>query len=422
MDDGRIRFLLFTGGILLILNLYVFQAIKTVVKNKSKRVKNGISIYYWGLTALIIFGIYYSQFYAKTGIIRNSVTVLYFVMVISELFVIPFLLVDDIRRSFIFFKNKITKRLRSATDPVTHATKEATLSRSEFLSKAGLIVAAVPFSIINFGMLTGAYDYKIRRVPLILPNLPSQFSGLKIIQISDIHSGSFYDKKAVMAGVEMLMKEKADAIFFTGDLVNDKAKEMIDYQDIFSKVKAPMGVYSVTGNHDYGDYSWWPNDAKKAKNFEDLKTTHANMGWNLLMNDHKLLTIGGESIAILGIENWGAAGRFPKYGKMDLAKKGTEDAAVKLLLSHDPSHWNAKITKEHVDIDAMFAGHTHGMQFGFQFGNLQWSPVQYMYPEWAGLYKNNHQQLYVNVGYGFIGYPGRVGILPEITDFELKKA
>ncbi len=392
------------------------------MKKKSKTFKIIIGIIYWGITFTIISGIYISQFYFKTGMVRNSITVSYFVMVLSEIFVVPFLLYDDCRRLILWIKLKVTKRLNSAKDPITHASTQALLSRSEFISKTGLLVAAVPFSLINFGMLTGAYDYRIKRVPLILPNLPSQFNGLKILQISDIHSGSFYDKKAVLGGIEMILKEKADIVFFTGDLVNDKAKEMYDYQDLFSKIKAPLGVYSITGNHDYGNYSWWPSEAKKAKNFADLVKTHENMGWDLLMNENKKITLGGESIAILGIENWGASTRFPKYGRVDLASKGTEESAIKLLLSHDPSHWNAKITKENKEIDVMFSGHTHGMQFGFQFGNLQWSPVQYVYPEWSGLYKNENQQLYVNVGYGFIGYPGRIGILPEITVFELKKS
>jgi len=241
-------------------------------------------------------------------------------------------------------------------------------------------------------------------------------------QISDIHSGSFYNPKAVKGGVEMLIAQKPDFIFFTGDLVNDMATEMRDYQDIFTKVKAPLGVYSTLGNHDYGDYHFGKgNSPAKAKNLKDVIATHKIMGYDLLMNENRRLKVDGEEIGILGIENWGM-GRFPKYGRMDLAVQNTDDLPVKLLLSHDPSHWRAEVLPKYPQIDAMFSGHTHGMQFGVRTEKYQWSPVEYIYKEWAGMYAEQKQQLYVNVGYGFLGYPGRVGILPEITIFTLKNA
>jgi predicted MPP superfamily phosphohydrolase len=273
---------------------------------------------------------------------------------------------------------------------------------------------------LSFGIISGAYDYKIVRQKLYLTNLPKAFDGITLGQISDIHSGSFYDRKAVLGGVEMLMKEKPDLIFFTGDMVNNIASEMREYQDIFSKIKAPLGVYSVLGNHDYGDYYFGrgPTTAK-AKNLADVKKTHKNMGWDLLLNEHRSIKVAGEEIGILGIENWGA-GRFAKYGRMDLTVQNTDHYPVKLLLSHDPSHWRAQVLENYPQIDAMFSGHTHGMQFGIRTKEFQWSPVEYIYKEWAGLYHEKDQQLYVNVGYGFLGYPGRVGILPEITIFELK--
>jgi hypothetical protein len=196
---------------------------------------------------------------------------------------------------------------------------------------------------------------------------------------------------------------------------------MKDYQDIFSKVKAPLGVFSVLGNHDYGDYYFGKEpSAAKAKNLELVKLSHKNMGWNLLLNENRIVKIDGDEIAVIGIENWGA-GRFIRRGRMDLAVRNTEDIPVKLLLSHDPSHWRAQVLPEFQQIDAMFSGHTHGMQFGVKTEELQWSPVQYIYPEWAGFYREKNQQLYVNVGYGFLGYPGRVGIQPEITIFELRR-
>jgi predicted MPP superfamily phosphohydrolase len=336
---------------------------------------------------------------------------------------LPFLLIDDIRRLIVkinrFFKRKNTAVL-TEKEPQTMVGEP--ISRSSFIIKAGLITAAIPLTSLTWGISSGAYDYKIKRRTLVLPNLPKAFEGIRFGQISDIHSGSFYNKKAVQGGVEMLLAEKPDFIFFTGDLVNDMATEMRDYQDLFSKVKAPLGVYSVLGNHDYGDYHFGgAPSAAKAKNLQDVIKTHKVMGWDLLMNEHRRLKIDGEEIGILGIENWGM-GRFPKYGRMDLATKDTDDLPVKLLLSHDPSHWRQEVLKKYQQIDAMFSGHTHGMQFGVRTEHYQWSPIQYIYKEWAGLYKEQNQQLYVNVGYGFLGYPGRVGILPEITIFELKRA
>jgi predicted MPP superfamily phosphohydrolase len=250
----------------------------------------------------------------------------------------------------------------------------------------------------------------------------SSCRGIKIAQISDIHSGSFFNKKKVLAGVQMLLDEKPDLIFFTGDLVNNEATEMRDYADVFTKIKAPLGVYSILGNHDYGDYVPWPSREAKMKNLQDLIQTHKLMDWDILINENRILKSNGDKIAILGVENWGAKGNFPKYGKLKEAYKGTEDAPVKLLLSHDPSHWRAQVLNTYKDIDVTFSGHTHGFQFGIETETIKWSPVQYFYKEWAGLYSENDQHLYVNRGFGFLGFPGRIGILPEITIMELEKA
>jgi predicted MPP superfamily phosphohydrolase len=225
----------------------------------------------------------------------------------------------------------------------------------------------------------------------------------------------------VKGGVEMLLKEKPDVIFFTGDLVNNNTTEVKNYIDVFQKVKAPMGVFAVTGNHDYGDYQTWDSTEAKTKNFEDLIIAHKELGFDLLLNENRWLQEGNDKIAIIGNENWGA-GRFSKYGDLGKAYSGSEEAPVKLLLSHDPSHWDAQVRKDFKDIDVMFAGHTHGFQFGVEIGNIKWSPSQYIYEQWAGLYQQNSQYLYVNRGFGFIGYPGRVGIPPELTIVTLKKA
>ena len=227
------------------------------------------------------------------------------------------------------------------------------------------------------------------------------------------------DRKAVEKGVEKILREKADLILFTGDLVNDSHIEMEEYKHVFNRLSAPMGVYSTLGNHDYGDYVQWESREAKVENLEMLKKVHAEMGWKLLMNEHVVLNKNEHSIALIGIENWGAKGTFPKYGSLKNAYAGSENIPFKILLSHDPSHWDAEVTKEFRDIDLMLAGHTHGMQFGVEVPGFRWSPVQYVYRQWAGLYETEKQKLYVNRGFGFIGYPGRVGILPEITVLEL---
>ncbi len=266
---------------------------------------------------------------------------------------------------------------------------------------------------------TNKYNYQLRKIRLSFNNLPKAFKGLKIVQISDIHSGSFNDKAAVERGVDMVLKANPDLILFTGDLINDRATEMHDYMDVFSRIKAPMGVYSILGNHDYGDYVSWPNSQAKRENLEHLKQVHAQLDWRLLLDEHVVLEKNNEQIALLGIQNWSAFGRFPKYGSMEKAYPGTEKYPFKILMSHDPSHWDAEVRVKYPDIDLMLSGHTHGMQFGVENPYFKWSPVQWFYKEWAGLYEAGKQKLYVNRGYGFIGYPGRVGILPEITLIEL---
>jgi uncharacterized protein len=241
---------------------------------------------------------------------------------------------------------------------------------------------------------------------------------LRVLQISDIHSGSFTDKKAVEHGIERALKLSPDIILFTGDLVNNTADEMADYMDTFSRLKAPMGVFSVLGNHDYGDYVEWPTHEAKKENLEKLKNIHGQLGWRLLMNEHVVIDKHDAQIAIIGVENWSAKKRFPKYGDLSKAYHGSQEIPFKILMSHDPSHWEAEVLPIYKDIDLMLSGHTHGMQFGVEIPWFKWSPVQYVYKQWAGLYEDQHQKLYVNRGFGFLGYPGRVGILPEITLFE----
>lgn len=412
---NRILGLIIISILLIIIDVYIYKAIRSVSWKWKGQKYLSFTYIWWGFTFMLIAGVFISIFFNIKFLLRSVILVVFFLTFVSKIFILPFLIADDLRRTLIWIKRKLSSKR------ILQGKNENVIPRSEFLIKAGTLVAAIPLASLTYGVVSSAYDYQIKRRTLYLPNLPKAFDGIKLGQLSDIHSGSFYDRKAVIGGVDMLLKEKPDIIFFTGDLVNNVASEMYDYQDIFTKLKAPLGIYSVLGNHDYGDYHFGQGaSAAKIKNLADVKLTHKNMGWELLLNENRRIKIDHEEIAILGIENWGV-GRFAKYGRMDLAIKNTEDVPVKLLLSHDPSHWRAQVLGEYPQIDVMFSGHTHGMQFGLVTEKFQWSPAQYVYKEWAGHYKEGLQQLYVNVGFGFLGYPGRVGILPEITIFELRR-
>jgi len=416
------KLILINAFILLLIDFYIYYALQKSTIGWAKN--TFFKVTWWAYSVLLLIGVVMGIYLNIPLMVRSVALVAFFLTFTSKAFYVLVLLMDDLRRGSIWMKRKIFGHAKNKI--VAEKKKEPTseneaISRSQFLTRAGILVAAVPFTTLSWGIAVGGYDYKVRRQKLYLPNLPKAFNGMKIGQISDIHSGSFYNKKAVQGGIDMLLAEKPEVIFFTGDLVNNKADEMRNYQDLFTKVKAPLGVFSILGNHDYGDYFYGKEDSpEKRKNLQHVKEIHKVMGWDLLLNEHRKIRVDKEEIAVIGVENWGT-GRFPKYGKIDVAKQHTEDSPVKLLLSHDPSHWRAQIL-DHRDIDVMFAGHTHGMQFGVRGEHYQWSPAEYVYNEWAGLYTEGKQQLYVNVGYGFLGYPGRVGILPEITVFELVSA
>ncbi len=411
--------------LLFILDFYIFFALRAT---NIKFVKTKWFTYlWWGYSIALLIGLYISFQYSIPLMYRSIILVAFFMTAVSKFIFAAVLIIDDIRRGGVWLsrlfsatkKTHIEENFEELEKPLPEVPKNG-ISRSEFLMKSGILVAALPMLPLAWGVISTAYDYRIRRQRLVLPNLPKAFHGLKLAQISDVHSGSFYNKKAVLGGIEMLLGEKPDMIFFTGDLVNNVASEMRDYQDIFSKLHADLGVYSTLGNHDYGDYYYGKEDsAAKRKNLQDVIDTHKVMGWDLLMDENRTLKMGADELSIVGVQNWGT-GRFPKKGDLKKALMGTEDKPVKLLLSHDPSHWRAEVLN--TDVDAMFAGHTHGMQFGVRGENFQWSPAKYIYKEWAGLYSEGKSQLYVNTGYGFLGYPGRVGIAPEITVFELVTA
>jgi uncharacterized protein len=401
-----------------LLDLYVYQGVKVLTMHLRPAMRENIHWAYWGVTSFFIGSCLASIFFFGVGFqsifFRRFLLPFFFINVTTKLFAAFFLLLDDVVRVLRWIFRQAVPI--SSSGPSTHTG----ISRSTFLSKIAMIAAVAPVLTMSYGIISGAHDYRVRRVKVKLPHLPSAFHGLRIGQLSDIHSGSFFDRTAVRRGVAMLLREKADIIFFTGDLVNNTADELDAYIDVFNKVKAPLGVYSVLGNHDYGDYVRWSSLAAKQKNYQAMCAAHQQLGWHLLMNDHKLIAQGSDQLAVIGVENWGTG--FTKYGRLDQAYCGTEDVPVKLLLSHDPSHWDAQIRSQYPDIDITFSGHTHGGQLGIEVNSFKWSPVQYRYKQWAGLYQEGSQYLYVNRGYGYIGYPGRIGILPEITIMELEKA
>jgi len=418
---NRLFAILLAVAFFFLIDWYVFQAVKTLSRGSLIETRRLIYGIYWAIPAVSLMIWVVTQFLippdALSRVSRQFIWTVLLIPYFAKFFSLFILLIDDVVR----FGKWVASFFDTPTTAPSAISPENTIPRSEFLMKTALAVAGTTVAGFTYGIVSGAHDYRIRRVRIPVKNLPKAFEGIKIGQLSDIHSGSFFNKTAVKGGVEMLMNEKPDLFFFTGDLVNNTASEVKDYIDIFKKIKAPLGTFSVLGNHDYGDYYQWPSADAKRRNLDDLKEAHRLLGWDLLLDEHRTLKVDKEKMGLLGIQNWGS-GSFAKYGNLEKAYQQTEDFPVKLLLSHDPSHWNSQVTDKFKDIDVAFAGHTHGMQFGVEIGGFQWSPVQYRYKQWGGLYKDGEQHLYVNRGFGYIGYPGRVGILPEIAMIELVRA
>lgn len=294
-------------------------------------------------------------------------------------------------------------------------------SRRRFVSTIAIGVAAIPFASLLYGMYKGKYNYKVIRHTLHFDDLPEAFDGYKITHISDIHAGSFDNRHEIERAIQLVQAQQSDAIMFTGDLVNNKSTELLPWKDLLGQLKATDGVFSVLGNHDYGDYIDWTSAAEKMQNLEDLKQIQKEMGYDLLLNENRFIERNGERLALMGVENWGKGG-FKKAGDLKKAAEGVRPNDFKILMSHDPSHWDEVVTKTDLHCHLTLSGHTHGMQFGIEIpGWIKWSPIKYRYKHWAGIYKEQGQYINVNRGFGYLGYPGRVGIWPEITVIELKK-
>jgi len=396
--------------IYLLIDVYAFQAVKTISNNL------WIYILYFGISIFVLVSLVYLFNSVGSSRImlsppRNYIFGMFLVILLPKLLIIIFMFGEDILRIFI---GLFSKFLLSEGDFYMP-------SRRKFVSTLALGIAAIPFTSLIYGIFKGRYNYKVLKYELEFDDLPDAFDGYTITQISDIHSGSFDNVEEITYAVNLVNQQQSDVILFTGDLVNNVVEEMREWKSLFSTLKAKDGVFSILGNHDYGDYIRWESKEEKNKNLSDLIELQADMGWDLLLNEHRFIEKNNDRIVLIGVENWGE-GRFKKAGDLDKACQGIALNDFKILMSHDPSHWKAQIKMDDRNFQLTLSGHTHGMQFGIEIpGWIKWSPIEHRYENWAGIYKEFGRYLNVNRGLGFIGYPGRVGIWPEITVIKLKK-
>lgn len=403
--------------ILFLADLYLWSSVSKKVFSYRKWLKLLFVFVYW-LPLMMVIALMIASVFVPiidwNDQFRTFLLGFILVFYAAKILPVVFLLLSDIVRI-------IDKLFVLAKKEGREKVEQEGISRSKFLQYLGYISGGLVLGTMFTGMFKWVYDFKIYDHKIKFPNLPSDFEGLKIVQISDIHLGSWNLKEPLEQAVEMINEMDADLVLFTGDLVNFSTQEAYRFEEILAKLKARKGVYASLGNHDYGDYVSWPSEQDKQKNLQDLFDFFDRIGWKLLRNENEVFTSASGKLALVGVENWGANPRFPKYGDIDKALKGTEDSAVRLLMTHDPSHWDEVIIPSNYPIDLSLSGHTHGFQFGIETPGVKWSPAKWLYKQWAGLYKDEKSDrfLYVNRGLGVIGYPGRIGILPEITKIEL---
>lgn len=396
---------LFSG----LLDFYVFGGVKTLTRELSNRFT--IHLLYWLLSGAILFSFLYMLsrvFPARTfSLIFNISFNSFLTIFVSKLVFAALLFGEDIYRLTVSVYNLFI------------GSASAMPARSVIFSQLVLGLSGIPFFSFLFGVTLGKYYYRVRRSIIYFDDLPQEFDNFIIAQISDIHAGSFDNPRAVQKGIDLINTQKPDLFVFTGDLVNNKATEIVPYLEIFKQVKAVYGKFSILGNHDYGDYTGWESPEAKRLNLDALKQYHAKMGYRLLLDEHVRIKKDSTHISLMGVENWGKG--FGERGDLQKAMSGVDPADFKILLSHDPTHWDAQVKDNPIKIHLTFSGHTHGMQFGIEIGKFKWSPAKYRYQNWAGLAQSNGRYLYVNRGFGFIGFAGRVGIWPEITIIQLKR-
>lgn len=408
--------------LLLLIDYYVWGLIKKKVFTYSKLLKTAVVAFYWMPLIILIISTIAVAFQPSNNWnswLRNIVYGSVFTFYVAKILMAVILLFADLLRLFKGLWKMATDNKKDET------TDEApALSRAGFLENLALITGGLVISSMFTGMFKWVHDFDLKTIKLKLSNLPSAFNGYKIVQISDLHLGGWANETSFAEAMQQINELEPDLIVFTGDLVNYRTDEAFRFRQMMASLRAKDGIYAILGNHDYGDYVNWPDRAEKKKNLDALVNLYHQTSWKLLRNENALITREGEKLALIGVENWGANPRFPQYGDVIKASKGLGNVPIKILLSHDPSHWNTLVTAEHTDIQLTLSGHTHGFQFGVEIPGIRWSPAQYIYKEWAGLYRHekNEQYLYVNRGLGSIGYPGRIGILPEITLIELQTA
>jgi predicted MPP superfamily phosphohydrolase len=397
-------------ALFLFIEFYSYQAFRTLIKLR------WVLISYQVISLLILIFIIYSfsQVDRSVGQTRQF-------MFTTGLMLLVY--VPKIVMTLILFGEDIFRIGASIFNYVIYNAprKEMMPDRRKFISQIALGLAAVPFLSIIYGIFEGKYNFKVIKQTVFFPDLPDAFDGFRITQISDVHSGSFDNPEKINYAIDLINEQEADMILFTGDIVNTHAKEMHPWLETFNRIKEyKYGKFSVLGNHDYGEYVTWPSEKQKDENFQEIKKLYEQIGFKLMLNEHTYIQKGDDKIALIGVENWGV--NFKKAGDLNKASQNVRQDDFKVLMSHDPSHWEAEIKNHPKNFHLTLSGHTHGMQFGIEIpGYFKWSLAQYIYKQWAGLYENVGRYVYVNRGFGFHAYPGRVGIMPEITVIELKK-
>jgi uncharacterized protein len=414
---GFVKVFLAFVAISLLLDWYVFNGLKTLTSGwrsarLRKLVKWGYLVTSVGVTVIFLAGLGSLSTAKGMTPFHEWMLSLFLIFLITKIFFSLVLFLGDIGRFFYGIIKNIAKPKVNTTAPFFPA-------RRKFISEAAILVASIPFTGLLYAMLKGKYDYRVHKQTLYFSDLPSAFDGFTITQLSDIHSGSFDNTGAMQRGIDLAKAQKSDLFVFTGDLVNNAAWEIEPYIPNFSQLRAPYGQFSILGNHDYGDYIKWDSEKEKAANLDRLKEHHKTLGYRLLLDENVVLEKDGQKISLIGVQNWGNG--FIQIGDIDKALQGVDKDAFKILLSHDPTHWEEKIRYHPTTIHLTLSGHTHGAQFGVETDKFRWSPVQYRYLDWAGLAKEKDRYLYVNRGFGFLAFSGRLGIWPEITVITLKK-
>jgi len=411
--NGLLKLFILISIIGLLFDLYVNAGLKTWSADWPQKRRKRMLYIYWiiSIATSVLLLIRIPSFRTAMGIrpFNEWVLSIFLTLFFTKLFFVIALFAGDIVRLVAGIYNKI------ARPGIAHAIP----ARRKFIGDIAILFAALPFTSFLYAMTKGKYDYRLFRITLYFDDLPSAFDGFTITQLSDIHSGSFDNRAAVQRGIDLARAQKSDLFVFTGDLVNNTADEIEPYVGMFGAIKAPYGQYSILGNHDYGEYIEWNSEADKAANLEKLKDQHRKLGYRLLLDENVTVTKDGQSIALIGVQNWGRG--FIQQGDLDKAVQGVNADAFKILLSHDPTHWEEKVRYHEADIRLTLSGHTHGAQFGVETAGFRWSPVKYRYLDWAGLVNEGKRYLYVNRGFGFLAFSGRLGIWPEVTVIQLKK-